>query len=114
MARDFAESFYHSKAWKTVRQRYWREHHLCERCLARGIYARAEIVHHKEHLSPANIDDPAYTIDDANLEALCRRCHADEHPEIYGRDARRPRVLFDDEGNVIPIGNQEAPDYRPA
>ena len=105
MAREFAKSFYKSKAWETVRNAYMRMGYgLCEPCLRRGEYVKAEIVHHKVHLDPSNVNDPKITLDFDNLERVCRKCHADEHPEIYGRtETRRMRMRFDEEGNVIPI-----------
>lgn len=102
MARDFAIAFYHSMPWRRARNAYMREGHgLCERCLRKGVYRKADIVHHKIHLSPANINDPTVTLDFANLERVCRDCHAKEHPEIYG-EVREPRCAFDEDGNVVP------------
>jgi len=105
MARDFATAFYHSSAWKKTRNSYMRlGQGLCEPCLRKGRYTPAEIVHHKVHLSPLNIDDPTVTLDYANLERVCRECHAKEHPELYGEAfSRKPRWSFDDEGNVVPL-----------
>lgn len=44
--------------------------------------------------------DPEVALSFSNLELLCRKCHAEEHPEVYG-DAEPPRVEFDEEGNVV-------------
>lgn len=39
MSREFAKAFYHSKAWKDTRERYYHyQHGLCERC-ARALKA---------------------------------------------------------------------------
>lgn len=100
--RDFAASFYHSKQWKCTRNAYAEKvNHLCERCLAKGRITAGEIVHHKTHLSPDNINNPSITLSFDNLELLCRKCHAIKHPEIYGKDIREQRVMFDENGNVI-------------
>lgn len=103
VARDFAYAFYNSSRWQNTRKAYMRMGQgLCERCLAKGIYKPAEIVHHKVHLSPANIDDPSITLDYGNLERLCRDCHAEAHPEIYGSETEcMMRVGFDKDGNVV-------------
>jgi hypothetical protein len=37
------------------------------------------IVHHKIHLTPANIHDPAVALSFSNLEALCRFHHGTAH-----------------------------------
>lgn len=105
MARDFARAFYKSRAWEDTRAAYARSvGGLCERCRAQGRYVPGDIVHHRVHLSPANIGDPSVTLAFSNLELLCRQCHADEHPEIYGRTAPRegPRVVFDENGDLVP------------
>lgn len=59
MAKEFARSFYSSKAWQDCRNEYAkRRHHLCENCLRRGIYKPGVIVHHIEELTPFNITNP--------------------------------------------------------
>lgn len=103
MARDFAYAFYHSAAWRKCRDTYMRMGEgLCEPCLARGVYTPAVIVHHKVKLTPENIDDPEVTLNFEHLERVCRKCHADEHPEIYPQ-RQAPRVWFDKDGNVVRI-----------
>lgn len=99
-ARDFARAFYHSREWKRTREAYLKHRHgLCERCLSRGYAEKGEIVHHRRHLTPENIGDPSVTLSFDNLELLCRKCHAEEHPEIYG-GRWETRVGFDADGNV--------------
>lgn len=101
MAREFAKGFYKSQAWKKARAAYFAyQQGLCERCRARGRITPGEIVHHKIHLSPSNINDMSIALGFANLELVCRDCHAREHPEIYG-ERPEPRVAFDEFGNVV-------------
>ena len=97
MARDFAKEFYNSPAWKNCRASYANSrHHLCERCLAKGIYKQGEIVHHKIHLTPDNVVDPDVSLNWENLQLLCRDCHALAHkPE--------KRYKIDGMGHVIAI-----------
>ena len=84
--KDFAETFYNSKAWKDCRASYKKYvGGLCERCKAKGIIKAGEIVHHKTHLTPNNITDPQTTMGFENLELLCRDCHADEHRRLQKR-----------------------------
>ena len=106
MSRAFAKDFYHSKAWKDTREAYFNaQHGLCERCARAGKLTRGEIVHHIQHLSPQNIDDPRITLNFNNLMLVCRDCHALEHGEIYEakQKARPARVAFDVDGNVVQL-----------
>ena len=104
MAREFARRFYDSKAWRLTREAYINANPLCERCYRMGRIKPGEIVHHVEHLTPENINDPSYSVSFENLETVCRDCHAKEHPEIYGKtDMEPPRVGFDMFGNVVRI-----------
>lgn len=82
MAKKFARAFYDSVAWKKCREAYaTKVHHLCERCLSRGILKPGEIVHHVIELTPENINDPNITLSFSNLQMVCRDCHAELHPE---------------------------------
>lgn len=87
--QDFARAFYSSKAWQHCRSAYAKSvHNLCERCLKEGRYTPGEIVHHKIHLTPENINDPSVALAWENLEVVCRECHAKEHgkPKRYKVD----------------------------
>lgn len=113
MAREFARAFYRSKAWKQARDAYVRSRHgICERCAANGTLSKGEIVHHREHLTPENIGNPDISLGEGNLELLCRKCHADEHPEIYGRDEEDEpmRYAFDELGNLVDIEGKDVCD----
>lgn len=92
--RDFARKFYLSTAWRNTRDYiYKRDMGLCVRCGKPG-----EIVHHKEYLTPHNIDNPSITLAEDNLELLCRECHAIEH---MGQPVTASGLMFDDEGNLV-------------
>lgn len=58
---------------------------LCEKCLKEGRYEPGEIVHHKIHLTPQNINDPSISLNWDNLELLCRLHHGDEHSKRVRR-----------------------------
>lgn len=66
---------------------------LCVRC-----GKPSEIVHHKIHLTPQNIDNPSITLSEDNLETLCRECHAIEHE---GEPPTASGLVFDSEGNLV-------------
>ena len=95
MAREFAKAFYKSQAWQDCREAYARSQgYLCEVCKRKGIMKAGDTVHHKIHLTPDNINDPAVTLSFANLQLVCRDCHAALH-------ARQKRYKIDDAGRVI-------------
>lgn len=83
----FAHKFYSSWDWRQCKDGYLRHvGHLCERCARKGQIKPATQVHHKKRLTPANISDPAVTLNWENLEALCDECHQEEHrPTIRWR-----------------------------
>lgn len=97
MSKPYASAFYHSRAWLDCRASYIKSvGGLCEDCLARGIYTPAKVVHHIEHITPENINDPRITLSFDNLRAVCQDCHALEHKtEATGR------YIIDEFGNVI-------------
>ncbi len=93
--RDFAAKFYKSQAWKKTRAAYAASvGGLCEECLRKGEYKPGEIVHHKTHLTPENINNPAVSLSWSNLELLCRDCHGKMH-------GNQKRYKVDEFGRVI-------------
>ena len=96
--KEFARAFYSSDAWKNCRDAYRRKARgLCEICLAAGRYTPGEIVHHKKHLTPYNINDPRITLSFDNLQLVCRECHAAIHT------AKQSRYIVDEFGHVTGI-----------
>ena len=61
--------------------------HLCERCLIKGRYEPAYIVHHKIYLTDENFGKPELMFGFDNLEALCLACHNEEH--MTKRESKR-------------------------
>lgn len=97
MAKDWARGFYNSKAWDDCRKAYTKSRRgLCERCLAKGIIKPGKIVHHRQHLTPENITDPAVALCWDNLQLVCKECHEEIH-----RGERRYRV--DTFGHVMAV-----------
>jgi 5-methylcytosine-specific restriction endonuclease McrA len=97
--QPWAASFYKSRAWRQCRDGYASSvGGLCERCLSMGLARAGVIVHHKVHLTPDNISDPAVSMSWSNLELLCRDCHAAEH------EPRRRRYSVDEVGRVLTRG----------
>lgn len=69
---------------------------LCERCKAKGIITPAYAVHHKIYLDGINVNDPSISLNFDNLEALCFRCHNEEH---FGDKTERRWSYVD--GNLV-------------
>lgn len=87
--KPYAEKFYKSQAWKKTQIAYTASvGGLCERCYQKGLMVPGEIVHHKTHITPNNIDDPNITLNWDNLIYLCRECHY----AVHHRNDRRYTV----------------------
>ena len=75
--KPFAKSFYNSKKWKDARKAYVDNRiridgGMCEKCKNKpGVE-----LHHIEHLTPVNINDPDITINPENLMLLCKDCYS--------------------------------------
>ncbi len=86
--------FYDTVAWQRCRDGYIASvFGLCERCGRPGY-----IVHHKQPITDANVDDPNITLNWDNLEYLCLECHNREH---FGTEPTREDVCFDAFGQLI-------------
>jgi 5-methylcytosine-specific restriction endonuclease McrA len=93
----FAKKFYKSKAWLDCRNSYViSKHGICETCGDAGL-----IVHHKEKLTPMNINNPNITLCWDRLELLCLQCHNKVHSQA-GIDENE--LMFDINGDIIPPG----------
>lgn len=93
VAKGYAKQFYTSNQWENTRKAYLiSQHYICERC---GGYAN--MVHHKKHINPNNINDVMITLCFDNLEALCWGCHNKEHKH----KEKNRNYKFDENGNII-------------
>lgn len=104
MAQEFAKKFYKSKAWKDCRASYiaYRisvDGGMCETCHKE----LGKIVHHKEWLTPENINNPNVTLNHDNLKYDCQTCH---NQEKDGEETEQPRYYFEN-GNIILIPPKE-------
>lgn len=83
--------FYKSTQWKVAREIKIREANgKCQRCGALG-----EEVHHLIKLTVHNVVDPMISLNQENLEFLCKKCHNQEHERFSNK------VRFDEDGNLI-------------
>lgn len=68
--------FYTSSLWrKKQHQILKQQHYECQRCKGKGRVTKAVTVHHKKYLRK----NPHLALEDSNLEAICNKCHYDEH-----------------------------------
>ena len=64
--------FYNSAIWEhTKAQVLEAQHHECQACKAKGMYAPAEAVHHIKFLK----QHPELALTKSNLVCLCKECH---------------------------------------
>ena len=71
-------AFYKSTVWLRKRKQILkRDNYECQQCKLKGMYSKAETVHHIKHLK----DYPELAIEDNNLISLCNVCHNIVHPE---------------------------------
>lgn len=83
-------NFYKSKAWQLARNiKINATQGKCERCGAIG-----EEVHHKIRLTVFNVHESKVSLNQDNLELLCKDCHNKEHGRF-----KRKENLFDINGN---------------
>ena len=112
MSYGIRKDFYNSKAWKLVRKNVWlKQNLLCSRC-HKPVYVdgisewipkeqrRTGIVHHKIYLDNSNVYDDSISLDEDNLEGVCKWCH--EHECHNLNISTRSEYKFDDEGNIVP------------
>ena len=88
------DSFYWSKEWRKTAALYMRKsNHICERC-----GALAHIIHHRDYLTPGNVNNPDIAFGWDNLEALCSDCHNREHK---GGAVTAQGLTFNEHGDLI-------------
>lgn len=106
MAKVYAKRFYKSTAWKKCRKSFIAKRITidggsCQHCKDKLGY----IVDHKEEITPMNINDPDITLNHNNLQYLCLECH---NRKTFSKDEGvRDGLAFDDEGNLIKVGNEK-------
>lgn len=94
MAQAWAKAFYNSKAWQECRDGYIKSvFGLCEKCGKPGY-----IVHHKERLTPWNINDPDVTLNWSKLQYLCLKCH---NAIDADNDPVRDDIMFTPDGQLV-------------
>lgn len=81
--QDNLKAFYNSAAWGHLRQEVLDgQHHECQLCKAKGLFASADTVHHKEPVRKR----PDLALTKNNLLAVCNQCHYEIHHTAKHRE----------------------------
>lgn len=94
--QEYAEKFYKSTAWKKCRKAFINS--LADKTCNRCHKLPGKIVHHKEAITPENINNPFITLSFSNLEYICQDCHNKEHMSSM---PVKENLMFDNEGNLV-------------
>ena len=83
---------YSTTRWRHVRNSYFMQFPLCQKCLAEGRTTATQEIHHVIPLKTCN-GDLNYLIqlafDYDNLMALCSKCHEEIHAEMRAQHKRK-------------------------
>ena len=95
--------FYNSTEWIECKESYKKKRiavdgGLCEDCHVNLGY----IVHHTIELNHDNYKDPDISLNHDRLKYVCKKCHDKEHG-YCGVEKNPKRVIFDSNGDVIPV-----------
>lgn len=104
MAQEWAKEFYKSIKWMRCRNAYIQNRimidgGLCEECHNKPGY----IVHHKVILTDSNISDPEISLNNNNLEYVCKDCHDLFEGHGVRRHGAAPLCRFDANGQPVSL-----------
>jgi len=102
MAHAYAKPFYDSNAWQSCRKSYIAKRvaadgGLCENCHQRIGY----IVHHKIMIDESNVNDVNITLNQDNLQYVCKYCHDRMENHFVKRGGQKNFCVFDENGQPI-------------
>ena len=83
--REMRQTYYQKAAWRKLRDWYIMEHPECERCSTSEHPVLSEEVHHIKSPFRHGLTEQERNmllLDPNNLEALCAKCHKEEHNKI--------------------------------
>lgn len=93
------KSFYKSKEWEKFRNIVINDsiidgHVRCAHC-GKSIVARYDtIVHHKQELNEANVNDYNISLNPANVEVICFNCHNKEHARFGYEHKKKVFIVY--------------------
>lgn len=101
MAKEWAKSFYNSKAWKDTREIVLKRDRY--RCQSPGCRRTAEEVHHIKELTEKNVYDIRISLNLNNLTSLCSNCHKRITKQMKSKTSViLEEIIFDENGYPIP------------
>ena len=95
MAEAWAAKLYNSKSWRDLREHLIAEsQYRCSRCGVSHVLDPYHLIgHHRQELTPSNVNDPLIALNPANIEIICKRCHDQIHIR-YGFNGQRRIYLI--------------------
>ena len=99
--RDSISDFYNTKEWRAIRLiALARQLHLCQVCLTKKIFTKADMVH---HIIPLR-DDYTKGLELDNLICLCDTCHKKVHAQ-YDRSEFDKQEMINILMSILANGN---------
>lgn len=94
MAESWARKLYLSKAWTDLRINLIQERGpICQRCGRIMADTSMLIGHHKQKLTPENINNPMITLNSNNVDLICTDCHNKEH-QRFGHSEHKVYIVY--------------------
>lgn len=103
MAIHTLQSFYRSKEWESFRRIVIAQSTdpstgfvLCAKCGKPIVHKYDLVVHHKEHLTAANVNDALISLNPDNCECVHFKCHNEIHERFQGGNGGwrpKPRMV---------------------
>lgn len=84
-----------------------RDKYMCVLCAKEGVLKAADVVHHIEHLTETNVDNPEIALKQDNLMSLCSFHHTCVHRGEHAKgriahEGEEYNYIFDANGMLIP------------
>jgi hypothetical protein len=89
------KSFYASEKWQNFRLNLIVERKpICERCKEVVLDTKKLIGHHKEELTPENVNDYSVSLNPNLVELICHNCHNKEHGRFGYKKTKEVFIVY--------------------
>lgn len=111
MAQPWAKAFYNSSRWNKCRKSFIEHRRMIDGGACQECHTNlGEIVHHRITLTEDNIKDDLVSLNFANLEYVCHKCHDEfEGHGLNGHGKIKPLCTFDSSGQPISLRDIDRP-----